>query len=69
MVYSVVLDCDNDAFKPGEEEQRLEIARILKRLAVQLETGQAPMTGDRQRLFDANGNNVGKAWADYTYDD
>ena len=56
MPYSITIDTDGAAFEdPGPE-----LARILRRLADGLDRGGIEPT-DAARLYDVNGNNVGRA--------
>lgn len=52
------LRMNNDAF---EGNRAAETARILNRLALQIEIAYDVNVGDSYRLTDANGNNVGLA--------
>lgn len=56
--FSLKLDCENAAFADGR--RRYEIARILRRLADQIEN--VPLPNNQRidgRLFDVNGNSCG----------
>ena len=55
MKFVLNLNCVNDVFQP---DPRLEISRILRDVADQLDNGE---TADYFRtIFDANGNDVGR---------
>lgn len=51
---------DNAAFGPDAVERNAEIAAILKRAAFKLETTMAHDEPTGFRLFDSNGNDVGR---------
>jgi hypothetical protein len=56
--FSLKLDCSNAAFDEGQRPN--EVARILRRLADQIEI--VPLSDNQRidgRLFDANGNTCG----------
>jgi hypothetical protein len=56
--FSLKLDCDNAAFADGQRPN--EVARILRRLADQIEI--VPLADNQRidgRLFDVNGNTCG----------
>lgn len=59
MTYKIEINCENEAFQDGK---RQELARILKRLALLIESYNASLSGEEQKLFDFNGNCVGEAW-------
>lgn len=60
--YFISIEAENEAFDTLPKA-RVEIARILRKLADEVELYKAPMDGDRINLRDINGNTVGKAWA------
>jgi hypothetical protein len=55
MNFSLYIECDNDAFTEGLEQ---EVSRILDDLSHRLYRGER---FDRVSLYDINGNYIGKA--------
>ncbi len=60
MRYVIKINMDNEAFAGCGTGGSVEVARILRDLAVKLESG-AVGVGDETALRDINGNNVGTA--------
>ncbi len=58
MKLKLTLAMDNAAFEDGADG-RLEVARILKRIATDLRNGYMRGSPGTDKLWDANGNHVG----------
>ena len=65
MKFQVEIDTDNAAFGDTSTDQQIEIARLLRLLAYELEAyeyEEASGLDGTIRLRDTNGNTVGKAY-------
>jgi hypothetical protein len=59
MKFTIDMDCGNAAFDDANRD--FEVARILRKLADDLEDGRVNANGERKYLRDINGNFVGYA--------
>ncbi len=65
MKFTLIIDCNTDAFGASESERNMEVHSILKKLAGEVLRGEVDLGAHFVRsqyrtIFDANGNDVGR---------
>jgi hypothetical protein len=64
MEFKLTINMDNAVFGDNEDENAVEVARVLREFVSRLEQPMVPLRG--AVLMDSNGNQVGHAWVEET---